>query len=509
MTQILIAGAGPVGLAVGCELLRRGVDVRIVDRSRPVAKHSKAILVWPRTLELLSGIGVANRMVDEGHLLDGVRFYSGGAQIGTVHLTKLRDSRFNHLLMLPQWATERILLDRFTELGGKVEWHVALTGLAADRDGFDVELTDDDGRRAETRVSWLVGTDGAHSTVRKALGVGFDVASPNMVFAVADAPVCGDLAPTLLHYFYSERGSVGVGPLGHGLFRFAVSVPDGQEPTQRLFQAALDQSAGRIGTVGEPRWSSLFTVRVATADRFRVGRAFLAGDAAHVISPASGQGLNTGFHDAVNLGWKLAGTVRGQLDERVLDTYDTERRAAVRRVSAITAKQTRWGLLTGRLPVAVRDTVVRGAAATGVFQRVLAPLFSQTDVGYGPESAWWQPKAWRYPSVRAGGRIPYLADLIGRDDASTTLPTLVVSQGRMAAAPWRSAVDQLVGAAPVALSVVELPTDPRSAGGRLARLLGAEPTALLVRPDGHVLTDPAPVTDPALVFARLRQLVTI
>jgi len=502
MAQVLIVGGGPVGLAVGGELLRRGVSVRIVDRGRPGGNASKAILVWPRTLELLGGLGVADRMTREGHLLDGVRFYSQGSGIGTVRLTRLPDSRFNHLLMLPQWRTERILLDRFTELGGSVDWDVELTGLSDEGDGCRVELTHADGRREQVRTPWLVAADGAHSTVRKKLGVRWDVYSPNMVFAIGDAPVRGDLDPSLLHYFYSRHGSVGVGPLGEGVFRFAVSIREDQQPTKEVFQDMVDRCGGRGARVGEPTWATRFTVRCATAGGFRHGRVFLAGDAAHVISPASGQGLNTGFHDAVNLSWKLAGVVLGTLDETVLNSYDTERRAAVERIAALTAKQTRWGLLSGRWPVATRDAAVRVASLTGAFQRLLAPVFSQTDVSYQPAAGMVRSLAWRYPSVRVGQRLPYIGDTVGSGD--TTLPMLVVSPGRT---PDRAALDRLIACAPVPLPVLELPADVRTPGGMLARLLGPRAAAVLVRPDGHLLTGPERIDDPAKVFAPLRSLV--
>ncbi len=504
MDQVLIVGGGPVGLAIGGELLRRGVPVRVVDRTRPEGMASKAILVWPRTLELLSGLGVADRMTEAGHLLDGVKFYSKGSGLGTVYLTKLPDSRFNHLLMLPQWQTERILLERFTELGGTVDWDVELTEMTEMTErgkGYAVVLTHADGTREDVHAPWLVAADGAHSTVRKRLGVGWDVYSPNMMFAIGDAPVDGDLDPRLLHYFYSQHGSVGVGPLGDGVFRFAVSIREDQQPTQEVFQEALDRGNGPAVRVGKPVWATRFTVRCATADRFRVGRAFLAGDAAHVISPASGQGLNTGFHDAVNLSWKLAGVILGTLDESVLDSYDTERRMAVERVAEMTAKQTRWALLSGRWPVATRDAVVRMASATGAFQRFLAPLFSQTDVSYQPSVSWWRSLAERYPGVRAGHRLPYLGDAVG--GTGTTLPLLVVSPGSGRSA----ALQHLIASAPVPLEVIELSADPRTAGGRLARLLGPRPAALLVRPDGHLLAGPEPMDDPAKVFAPLLTLV--
>lgn len=506
---VLIVGAGPVGLVVACELRRRGVPVRVVDRSRTPTAQSKAIIIWPRTLELLNAIGVAEQMVSAGHRLDGVRFHSNGSPIGTVSVSQLADSRFNAVLMLPQWETERILQERFAELGGIIEWGVELVDLVGDqRSRVHAVLRDPAGRTENVQATWLVGADGAHSTVRKQLSVGYTVHTPNMTFAIADAPVTGEVDETHLHYCYSARGALGVGPLGDGLFRFAVSVKEGQQPTRELFQAALKERAGWTDVVGEPRWSALFTVRCATADLFRVGRSFLVGDAAHVVSPAGGQGLNTGIHDAANLGWKLAGVALGMLHEDVLDSYHDERHEAVGRVSATTDKQTRWGLLTRPGPVLARDLAVRAAAASGVLQRVLAPLFSQTDLSYGPAQPWWQLT--RYPVIRAGGRLPYLADRCGtdpsEDPSATTLPRMVLSSGRVTGDSWRRTRERLLAAAPAPLPTLDLNATPGTAEGELVRLLGPEPTALLVRPDGHVLAA-APADQPEELFGPVRSLV--
>ena len=481
---VLVVGAGPVGLVAAGELARRGVPVRVIDRSRTPVAQSKAIIVWPRTLELLAGLGIADEMVATGHKLDGVRFHSNGCVLGSVTVARLPDSRYRHVLMLPQWETERILQARYAELGGVIEWGTELTDLVQDDSGATATLSTKDGAVEKVSVPWVIGADGAHSTVRKLLGVDYTVHTPNMTFAIADAPVVGGVDQRYLHYCYSAKGAIGVGPLGGGVFRFAVNVKDGQQPDRELFQVALDERAGGMGTVGEPRWGALFQVRCATADRFRVGRAFLAGDSAHVVSPAGGQGLNTGIHDAVNLGWKLAGVVNGQLHERILDSYHSERHEAVRRVSAVTDKQTRWGLITDPTKVFVRDLLARTAALTGVLQRLATPLFCGTDLHYGPALPWW--KLLRYPAIRVGGRLPYVADECG----ASPLPMLVLSPG----------AENVPAALPYPLPVKQL------AAGRLASLLGPA-KAVLVRPDGHILAV-APAGRPEALLPAVRPLLT-
>jgi 2-polyprenyl-6-methoxyphenol hydroxylase-like FAD-dependent oxidoreductase len=508
---VLIVGAGPVGLVLACELLRRGVPVRIVDRAAgpQEGRPSKAILVWPRTLELVHGIGVAEEMIRSGHLLDGVRFYSDGTPLGAVDLTRLPDSPYAHILMLPQWKTEQILLAQVGRLGGVVEWDTSVVHVAEEPGCAIAGLRRSDGVEETVRVPWLVGADGAHSTVRRQVGIPFTVTSPNMLFVVGDCPVDGDLDERVLHYYYSRNGAMGVGPLGGRVFRFAVNISEGEKPTRELFQAALDRRTGRAGTVGrvgDPVWTAEFTVRCAVADRFRAGRVFLVGDAAHVLSPAGGQGMNTGIQDAVNLGWKLAGVQLGRLRPELLDSYDRERREAVVQVSASTAMQTRWGLIRTPGKVVVRDLLVRCAAATGVLQRGLAPLFSQTDLYYGPRRGSRLGRGWRYPKAAVGGRLPYLARLAGSGDG--VLPTLVLSRGRAEHARWSALRQRLLAESPAALPVIELDAAPEhgNPATALARSLGPAPTALLVRPDGHICAIAA-ADAPDLLYAPLRDLL--
>jgi 2-polyprenyl-6-methoxyphenol hydroxylase-like FAD-dependent oxidoreductase len=495
---VLIVGAGPVGLVVAGELLRRGVPVRVVDRQQRSSNASKATLIWPRSLELLEGLGVSHRMLDTGHPVDGVRFYSSGSVLGSVLLTKLADTSYKHVLMLPQHHTERILLQRFTELGGQVEWNVDVTEVREDAAGVTTTLRRDTGEQEVIRSRWLVGADGAHSTVRRQLGVDYHVTSPNSHFAIADAPVTGDLDQSVLHYFYSGHGSLAVGSLGAGIFRFAISVPPGTEPSRELFQQAVDLRASAVGSVGEPRWSATFTVRCATAGRFRTRRSFLVGDAAHVLSPAGGQGLNTGIQDGVNLGWKLAGVCQSILREEILDSYDSERRAAVLRVAATTDRQTRWGLLKTPVRIALRDTVVRAAEASGLMQRALAPMFSQTDLSYGKAQSLWSLLAGSGPQVRVGGRLPFLAHMAGTETgtADTVLPLLIVSPGQLAGSDWAVIRERLARDVAVSLPTLDLAEQPGDSYRALRELLGSRPTAVLVRRDGHVLAV-APAERPA------------
>ncbi len=305
--------------------------------------------------------------------------------------------------------------------------------MAAGDTQVAVLLRHPNGTAEHATIDWLVGADGAHSTVREELGIAFDGDSVDVTFGIADAPVLGPVARDTLHYCYTADGALGVVPLPDEVFRIAVSIPHrdpADPPPADVFAQALRRHAPGFGELGEPRWTGSFRVRCRIAESFRRGRAFLAGDAAHVISPAGGQGMNLGIQDAVNLGWKLAGVTRATLSPGILGTYETERRAAAQRVAAATAAQTRWGMLRGRPRIAARDALVRVAAASGALQRVVGPLMAQTDVRYGTPAGEGSLPALRPPRLRVGMRLPVFAAQ-ARDAGTVSAsagPTLVADR---------------------------------------------------------------------------------
>ncbi|WP_116246358.1 FAD-dependent oxidoreductase [Nocardiopsis sp. FIRDI 009] len=508
--DVLIVGGGPVGLLLACELRQRGLSVRVVDAGRDAGPHSRANVVWPRNLELLNRVGVTDRLVERGHRLSGTAFYSSGRRIGTAYMSALGDTPHPHAVMISQNETERVLSERLGELGTAVESGVRLVGL--DSPGSDTpgdhpraRLEHPDGRVEEVEPAWLVGADGAHSTVRSLLRIGYTGSQLDLTFAITDAELTTGLSGDLSHYCYSPRGAVVLGPMGGGVFRLAVNVPHDahpEPPGPEVFQRVLDERAGGGSTVEGLRWSATFRVRCRLAERFRVGRCFLVGDAAHIVSPAGGQGMNTGMQDAVNLAWKLGGVLREELDGAVLDSYDTERRAVSHRVARSTAFMTRFGVVTTPVRTAVRDTAFRIADRTGVLQRYMAPQLSQTDIGYEEEAA--GPlaavRAFTRRTAPVGARLPVA--LGGGDGRVVRGRWPVVDRDGYTLLLWRG-----TGAAPTAralrgdrvrslvagrAAVLEL---DRSVHPSLARALGNEPVAAVVRPDGHLqarVTPPDP-----------------
>ncbi|MBO2438542.1 FAD-dependent monooxygenase [Actinomadura nitritigenes] len=326
--MILIAGAGPTGLTLAIDLARRGVPHRLVDPGHPAGSRGKGL--QPRTLEVLDDLGVIDAVLAAGAPYPPLRAYSGTDVVweGRMHepVPPTPGVPYPNVLMVPQWRTEEILRDRLTALGGCVD-AVGLAAFTQDDDGVTARLTDG----TTVRAAYLVGADGGRSTVRKALGVPFlgeTRDEERMLIGDVRTP---DLDRDHWHMWADlETRTPGVGlcPLpGTSDFQFTSVLAPGDDPdlTLATYQKHLADGSGRddIRLTGLG-WASVYRVNIRMAERFRAGRVFLAGDAAHVHSPAGGQGLNTGVQDAYNLGWKLAAVLSGA-SPSLLDTYEEER----------------------------------------------------------------------------------------------------------------------------------------------------------------------------------------
>jgi 2-polyprenyl-6-methoxyphenol hydroxylase-like FAD-dependent oxidoreductase len=321
-TTVLIAGAGPTGLTLACDLARRGVPHLVVDRDPGTFAGSRAKGLQPRTLEVFADLGVIDRVLAHSGPYPPMRAYRGREVIWERAMGETspprQDVPYPNPVMLPQWRTCRILRERLAELGGRVETGVELTGFEQDDAGVTAHLGD---RRV--RAAYLVGADGGRSAVRRGLGVGFaGETDEDHRQLIADVRISG-LDRDHWHFWASgERGRplLGACPMA-GTDTFQVTTAELEHASVEGLQALLTAASGRDDLVVEDlSWSSSWRPNVRMVDRYRVGRVFLAGDAAHVHTPAGGQGLNTGVQDAYNLGWKLAlGT------EELLDSYQEER----------------------------------------------------------------------------------------------------------------------------------------------------------------------------------------
>ncbi|MEV7385676.1 FAD-dependent monooxygenase [Streptomyces sp. NPDC091215] len=330
--DVLIVGAGPTGLTLGIDLARRGVDALVVEAGEKLFPGSRGKGIQPRTQEVFDDLGVRDAIRAAGGPYPPRLLWKNGEQVGTEpmfdEVTGDEGTPYTDPLMVAQWRTQEVLYARLRELGGRVGFGRGVTDLEQDADGVTVRFTDG----TTARARYVVAADGGRSTVRRAVGVGMtgEPVDPSP-FLVADLRVRG-LDREHWHTFAGADGNgVALCPLaGTEDFQLAAKLPQGTVPDLSLDgirRLVTTYSHLDAADVTELRWASGFRTRAALADRFRVGRVLLAGDAAHVHSPAGGQGLNTSIQDAYNLGWKLGAVLDGSAPDGLLDTYEEERRA--------------------------------------------------------------------------------------------------------------------------------------------------------------------------------------
>jgi 6-methylpretetramide 4-monooxygenase / 4-hydroxy-6-methylpretetramide 12a-monooxygenase len=323
--RAVVVGAGPVGLTAAHELARRGVRVRLVDAAPGPARTSRAVAVHPRTLETFAQLGVVDALLARGRRNRAFTMYSGGHRLVRLEADySTMPTSYPYTLIVSQTDTEAVLREAVARLGVEIEWGVRLTGFEQDTDGVSVRLRDADGYEESTRTSWLVGCDGGHSTVRKLLGLEL-TGETSETWMLADAPVVTDLPPDTIYWTHTGGHALMMVPYardGHWRLLDTAPAPDGGAAQ---LGARLSKGLGREVEVGEPEWTSVFTFQQRMVQRMHDGRVFVAGDAAHVHSPASGQGMNTGIQEAYNLAWKLAQVDQGNAGRTLLDTYSEER----------------------------------------------------------------------------------------------------------------------------------------------------------------------------------------
>ena len=328
--QALIVGAGPSGLTTAHELVRRGIEVRIVDAAQGPAGTSRALATHARTLEIYDQMGILPELLPQGRRIQKFTLHQSGRKLAALKADYSElPTRFPMTVMVDQAITEKVLRDAVAGFGGKVEWGVRLESLEQDADGVTVRLRHPGDRVETVRTDWLVGCDGGHSAVRKQLGLTL-VGDSSETWLIADAVLDAGLDDTSLHWLRTRDGALMAVPFPEpGKWRLLDTADvtydgDAQQIGER-FARKLSQAVGRPVTVQTPTWVSVFTIQQRMITRMRSGRCFVAGDAAHVHSPASGQGMNTGIQDAYNLAWKLASVIRGHAGQELLDTYGAER----------------------------------------------------------------------------------------------------------------------------------------------------------------------------------------
>lgn len=370
-TDVLIVGAGPTGLAAAVALRSRGVSVTIVDSQTAGANTSRAAVVNARTLEMLEGFDVARRLVKEGVEAPRFTIRDRGRTLIPVDFSGL-PTDYPYSLMVSQATTERLLLERLEELGGGVLRPKTVT--AVDQDPTGVTATFDDGDRIRAR--YVVGADGIRSAVREASGIGFAGSVYDESFVLADVRLTGSAPADEVILYWAKEGLTVVAPLPDGVHRIVAPVAEApEEPSAEFVQQILDTRVGAgAPTVNEVIWGSRFRIHHRVADAFRAGRLLLAGDAAHVHSPAGGQGMNLGIQDAVAVADALAAVLAGEPDTR-LDEYSEARRPIAQEVVELTDRLTRLATLP-RAARPVRNVAIRLAGLVPAVRYGLARRLS-------------------------------------------------------------------------------------------------------------------------------------
>jgi 2-polyprenyl-6-methoxyphenol hydroxylase-like FAD-dependent oxidoreductase len=339
-TDVVIVGAGPTGLIAAALLARCGVKVRIFDKNEQQAHESRAIGIHAKSMELFLNIALADQFMARGLIATGIEIVVDGKSVGGLTFDDIgrADTPYPFVLMLPQSQTEELLLADLHRLGIAVERQVDLVGFDQSTDGVVARVRDRSGVTSEIPCSYLIGADGAHSVVRKTLGLKFEGAAYEQNFILADCKIDWPLGHDRLTIFLHGRGVAVFMPLkGTEIGRvFAIEPASAKDSATHAPQGASELSLSEMESVlqstaqmdvklSDPKWTARYHLHHRGVDRYGVGRVFVAGDAAHIHSPAGGQGMNTGLQDAANLCWKLAVVLTGQAPASLLETYHAER----------------------------------------------------------------------------------------------------------------------------------------------------------------------------------------
>lgn len=377
--DVLVVGAGPTGLMAATLLARRGVRVRIVDARDEASRESRAFAIQARTMELFQQIGLVEEFLDRGIVNPGIDFFVGSRRVGGFDYDRAAspDTPYPFIFLLPQARTEAILIADLTRHGVTVERGVTVTGVEQDQDHVAVRADDVSSGPVQIGARYVIGADGAHSAVRKGLGLTFEGAKYAPTFLLADCRIDWPAGSSLDHdrfRVFLHGASVALFLPLDGIRCSRVMATDhsgrvdaGGEAATHLdlpeLERAFSEASGLSVRLSDPVWTTRYRVHHRGVDHYGRGRAFLAGDAAHIHSPAGGQGMNTGLQDAANLAWKLAAVIRDGATADLLDTYDAERRPVGQqvvetsdRMFTAVAGQTGW-------EATVRDWLARPVSA--------------------------------------------------------------------------------------------------------------------------------------------------
>jgi 2-polyprenyl-6-methoxyphenol hydroxylase-like FAD-dependent oxidoreductase len=455
-TDVLIVGAGPVGLFLANECARRRMRCRLVEAHASQSAHSKALAIFPRTLEIFDMAGLADPFLEKANRVTSVAMVTHGRTLARLHFAP-EESPYRFVAMVPQDITERLLVEQLQRRGGGVEYETRF--LSAVEEGSGVTVTmERRGEPIKLRAGFVVGCDGARSTVRHLLNLPFEGAEYEASFMLADVETNETLPADEMQLCPSELGPLAIFPMSATRRRIVATIDDteGDAPSLDIVRSILAQRAPKGIEAHALNWSSYFRIHHRQVAQLRVGRIFIAGDAAHIHSPFGGQGMNTGLHDVWNLVWKLDLALRGRGNEQLLDSYSAERRPVIKNVIETTDFLTKAMGTPSKLAQLLRDAVIPMVSRLAPFQHAFVRRLSELGIGYSGS-----------PIVEGAGKR-YFDDSLRGGDGICSRFLLLIDQG--ADAPAREAAKQLSGSFG---DVVDVRFRPRH-------------EITLVRPDGYI-----------------------
>ncbi|HTR25618.1 MAG TPA: FAD-dependent monooxygenase [Terriglobales bacterium] len=475
-TDVLIVGAGPVGLFLANECARRGLRFRIVEDDATQSEHSKALAIFPRTLEVFDMAGLVAPFLEAANPVTAVTVMHGERRLASMHFAP-EGTPYSFVAMVPQNVTEQLLLEALRRKGFDVEYETRFI-TAEQHDDYVTVTLDHKGQTSRVNASFVAGCDGAHSAVRHLLNIPFEGAEYKAAFMLGDIQTNDTFPSHELLLCSSEAGPLAVFPMSATRRRMVATIDqqEGDAPSLELVQKVVAQRAPAAFKVTGLNWSSYFHIHHRHVSKLRVGRFFVAGDAAHIHSPFGGQGMNTGLQDAWNLVWKLDLYLHGHGNEDLLDSYSTERLPVIRGVIHTTDFLTKTLGTPNKVVEALRDAVIPMVSRLAPFQHAFVRRLSELGIAYdgspiveGPGKRYWDN------SLRGGNgiRSRFLLILDAASNAET-----------------RQSAELLTQQFP---DVVEFRQSPHAG-------------ITLVRPDGYI-TYPGPISDGASALDAVRLLL--
>jgi 2-polyprenyl-6-methoxyphenol hydroxylase-like FAD-dependent oxidoreductase len=408
-SPILIAGAGPTGLTLAIELARRHIPYRLIDQLTEPTTQSRALGIHARTLEVFADLGIIDQVLQRGHKMQTMTVFARRRQLAQLHYDRVT-SPYPFAIILPQAETEALLTQRLQELGGQVERGLRLTDFTHNGKTVVATIQDVNGQQETMHVSYLVGCDGAHSTTRHRLDLPFTGDATDENWILADVTINPSSTRRSFGLFLDPQGVLLLIPMGQNEYRLAAShravgVQPQEEPTVAEFQTLADHYLPERLHIESASWLSTFRIQYRHVANYQQDHVFLAGDAAHIHSPAGGQGMNTGIQDAYNLGWKLAQVMRDNMSPMLLASYSQERIPVALNVLKETRALTRLVTLRHSIAQKLRNWLMSFITRFGFVQTGIVDRMSEIGLHYRPSHI--IREDWRgHTGVKTGHRAP-------------------------------------------------------------------------------------------------------